>query len=108
MRQRVSRPEGTGSPDVERDGLRQVLAHPQHERGAEVSHGAGHRMLDVDEEPPLVEVVLAGRNIEDPTGLIFSHPGLKAELVPAPRTEDSRQCISCVSSIAACDVSRPT
>src|SRR5262245_27062539 len=31
-----------------------------------------------------VEVVLAGRNLADPTKLVFSHPGLKAEYVATP------------------------
>lgn len=32
-----------------------------------------------------VEVTVAGRHLEDAERLVFSHPGIKAELVPAPK-----------------------
>ncbi len=31
-----------------------------------------------------VEIVLTGFDVEDPTGLLFAHPGLKGEFVPPP------------------------
>ena len=34
-----------------------------------------------------VEVTVTGTDIDDATGLQFSHPGLRAELVPAPKPD---------------------
>src|SRR5262245_60296267 len=65
-----------------------ALASPAHGQQRNPSGLPAPRLWQVN--PPggkagtTVEVVLAGRNLDDPTKLVFSHPGLKAEFVAAP------------------------